>query len=60
MFRASRAPLLFLTVIGAWALMPVLKGRPDFIDAGCAFNHVALGVLTVVDLAGSDPGLILR
>lgn len=41
-------------------MMPVLKGRPDFIDAGCAFNHVALGVLTVVDLAGSDPGLILR
>ncbi len=41
-------PALFVTVIVAWSLLPVLVGPRKAVEAGCAFMLISVGVLVVV------------
>jgi hypothetical protein len=50
---------LFVTVLTAWLLFPVLVGIRSTLDAGCAFMLISIGVLVVVGLAQNGPGSLM-
>jgi hypothetical protein len=50
---------LFVTVLTAWLLFPVLGGIRSTLDAGCAFMLISIGVLVVVGLAQNGPGSLM-
>ncbi|MGH3146953.1 MAG: hypothetical protein ACRDTR_14255 [Rubrobacter sp.] len=47
---------LFVTMLVAWSLFPVLVGLRNTLEAGCAFMLISVGVLVVVGVAQSGPG----
>ena len=50
---------LFLTMLAAWLLFPLLVGVKNTLDAGCAFMLVSLGVVVVVSVAQDGLGTLL-
>jgi hypothetical protein len=50
---------LFVTVLTAWLLFPVLVGIRSTLDAGYAFMLISIGVLVVVGLAQNGPGSLM-
>jgi hypothetical protein len=50
---------LFLTMLVAWLLFPLLVGVKNTLDAGCAFMLVSLGVVVVVSVARDGFGALL-
>ncbi len=50
---------LFVTMLVAWALFPVLVGFRNVLEAGCAFMLISVGILVVVGVAQHGPGYLL-
>lgn len=50
---------LFVTMLAAWLLFPLLVGFKNTLDAGCAFMLVSLGVVVVVSVARDGLGVLL-
>jgi hypothetical protein len=50
---------LFLTMLTAWLLFPLLVGFKNALDAGCVFMLVSLGVVVVVSVARDGLGVLL-
>jgi hypothetical protein len=42
---------LFVTMVVAWSLFPVLVAFRNVLDAGCAFMLISVGILVVVGVA---------
>ena len=47
---------LFVTMVVAWSLFPVLVASRNVLDAGCAFMLISVGILVVVSVAQHGPG----
>ena len=50
---------LFVTMLAAWLLFPLLVGVRNTLDAGCAFMLVSLGIVVVVSVARDGLGVLL-
>ena len=50
---------LFATMLVAWALLPVIVGLKNVLEAGCAFMLISVGVLVVVGVAQHGPGILM-
>jgi hypothetical protein len=50
---------LFVTMVVAWSLFPVLVASRNVLDAGCAFMLISVGILVVVDVAQHGPGYLI-
>jgi hypothetical protein len=50
---------LFLTMLTAWLIFPLLVGFKNTLDASCAFMLVSLGVVVVVSVARDGLGVLL-
>jgi hypothetical protein len=49
---------LFVTMVVAWSLFPVLVASRNVLDAGCAFMLISVGILVVVGVAQHGPGYL--
>jgi hypothetical protein len=50
---------LFVTMVVAWSLFPVLVASRNVLDAGCAFMLISVGILVVVGVAQHGPGYLI-
>jgi hypothetical protein len=50
---------LFVTMVVAWSLFPVLVASRNVLDAGCAFMLISVGILVVVSVAQHGPGYLI-
>jgi hypothetical protein len=50
---------LFVTMLVAWALLPILVGFRNVLEAGCAFMLISVGILVVVGVAQYGPSYLL-
>jgi hypothetical protein len=50
---------LFVTMVVAWSLFPVLVASRNVLDAGCAFMLISVGILVVVGVAQHRPGYLI-
>ena len=50
---------LFVTMVVAWSLFPVLVAFRNVLDAGCAFMLISVGILVVVGVAQHGPGYLI-
>ncbi len=50
---------LFVTMVVAWSLFPVLVASRNVLDAGCAFMLISVGILVVVGVAQHGPGCLI-
>ena len=50
---------LFVTMVVAWSLLPVLVASRNVLDAGCAFMLISVGILVVVGVAQHGPGYLI-
>jgi hypothetical protein len=56
---AGSGTALFVTMLVAWSLFPVLVGFRNVLEAGCAFMLISVGILAVVGVAQHGPGYLL-
>ena len=52
-------PALFVTLLAAWGLLPLVVGLDNVLEAGCAFMLISVGVLVVVGVAQHGVGYLL-
>jgi hypothetical protein len=50
---------LFVTMVVAWSLFPVLVASRNVLDAGCAFMLISVGILVVVGVAQHGPDYLI-
>lgn len=56
---AGAGGALFLTVVAAWLLFPLVVGIRNTLDAGCVFMLISLGAVVVVEVARNGLGSLL-